>query len=228
MLLGDRIKNALNDNTTDPEQPSGDPSASEFPGRDDERLSHAEYAARTGYETRQLRRVLEEYAPENTEVSAELGAAYGRLTTTIAPFGRQHIAIEPRDGPRAEIRPLYPEVDACAGIASEMPIETDGVGLLVTWAVLQHVEPESFQDAVSEIGRVVSENGVCVCCEETHPDAGDNNGTFRRSVEEYQENMAGFELVHTEPRKLEPPNRETAGTVMVFSRSDVPSDYSRD
>lgn len=183
--------------------------------------SRPAFAAHTYYEVRSLKRLVDEYA--GPTATLELGCGYGRLSPWINEHTAEHVCVdvnaEALDKARALLGGLG--IDFREGEATAIPLETDSVGLVVTWTVLQHIPPESIAEAAAEIRRVLRPGGVLISCEETHQSRA-GPVVWPRPIDTWEELHAPLSLVHSERRQVSPlePGDEH-GHLMVFTAADT-------
>lgn len=188
-----------------------------FATRDDHRFDVPEILARNNFEYVQLARLLEEYAPDGADQCVDIGCAYGRFVPLLAEFSDTVVGVEPRDGVRRRAAELYPDANFAGAVASDIPLRDASADVAVVWKVIQHLEADEAEEALSEVQRILSTNGVFVLCEETSPNAGDDRGTFSRPADMYRRALDSLDLVALEPRSLgRGPTEYTTAEVMVF------------
>jgi SAM-dependent methyltransferase len=89
-------------------------------------------------------------APGTTVV--DLAAGTGKLTRLLVPTGARVVAVEPVDAMRAQLEAAVPEAEATAGLAEQIPLETDSVDGVT---VAQAFHWFATDDALAEIARVL-------------------------------------------------------------------------
>lgn len=185
--------------------------------------SRPQFSSNVYYDYRSFRRILEEQCGDRRfDRGLEVGCGYGRLT----PFFGLHVdemnGVDPDRNALATARRHYPDITFQHGTAQDVPFPDDAFDFLVTWTVLHHVPPEESLDAVGdELRRVLSDDGVLVCCEKVRGTDGQFN--WQRSREEYEAIFSPLSLRGRIERLLEPPQLEEIGRpvedVMLFARS---------
>jgi SAM-dependent methyltransferase len=87
----------------------------------------------------------------------DLAAGTGKLTSGLLPLGRTVTAVEPDDGMRAELSRRYPQVNAIAGTAEEIPLPAGSVDAVVVGQAFHWFDHDK---ALGEIGRVLRPGGA--------------------------------------------------------------------
>lgn len=165
-----------------------------------------EFVSNLYHEVAGLGDVLDDHLEKTPARSLEVGCGYGRLSPWIADHSEGHVGIDPDEGALEIAAEQYADIDT--GIefvparADSIPLPDDGVDLLVTWTVLQHVPNEAIRESVAELRRVLSPNGLAVCCERIRPPADDH--IWPRSLETYRHLFEPLELVDVRERPVEP------------------------
>lgn len=158
-----------------------------------------ELSARIYYEVAELDRLL---AGREFGRSLEIGCGYGRMSGWIANHADHPVAIEPNAEALAQAETLYPEIDFYEAVANDLPFPDDSFDLVVSWAVLTHVPPGTFEECVAEIDRVLTDDGTILLCEQT---AGhDGVANWPRDRSEYESRFDSLALVDTGERGAEP------------------------
>jgi len=174
-------------------------------------LSLPAFAARLYKETKLLGEAI---GNRRFRRSCEVGCGHGRLTGWVMDYSDKHHAVEPSTELRKAAMELYPSVKFYDVVAQALPFEDGFFDLVVSWTVLQHIQPLDVGRAISEIKRVTSPDGVIIIAENT---AGtETKRCWSRSVEQYQEYFRPFTLTWIKPRIIERTWKKDAGHVMRF------------
>ena len=172
------------------------------------------YAARLYLEVRLLREAL---ANCKAEKSLEIGCGYGRLTPWIAEFSKEHYAIDPEEKFIRDASLLHPQIHFQKAKAQKLPFPDDFFDLCLTWTVLQHIPPEEIVGAVNEIKRVAKQSAIIIVTEGVG--TFQNETTFYRTVESWEELFQPWKLVWQTDRSLEETTWKDQGKVMRFERN---------
>lgn len=154
------------------------------------------------------------------EKSLEIGCGYGRLSPIFAQFADSNFAIDINKDAVNIAQIHHPNIDFAVQNATDIDFPDDNFDLVTTWIILQHIPPEHIDDAISEITRVLSDDGILLMCEATrYPDQSDGH-TWDRAVEEYEDKFSSLRLKDQSyiDEIDELPDMETPGRVMLFER----------
>jgi len=161
--------------------------------------SRWELSARIYREARLLEEVL---AHEQFDRALEVGCGYGRLSGWIADRATRSIGIDPNGTALRKAKASYPNLAFARSLAEVLPFPGDSFDLAVSWAVLQHVRPDSIEAVAAEIRRVLEDDATILLCERTAGEPG--RTSWVRSVEEYRSLFAPYELRTVTDRPAEP------------------------
>lgn len=179
--------------------------------------SRPELSTRIYREVQQLGELLPE---ERFDRSLEIGCGYGRLSGWIAAHADEAVGVDPNERAIEVARTMHPELAFEATGADEIPFPDDHFDLLVSWAVLQHVPPESIEAVADEISRVLDEDATMVLCEMTSGESGRSN--WVRSPAEYESLFDPFEIRTRVERAAEPTfDYADHSETMVLARTDT-------
>jgi SAM-dependent methyltransferase len=156
--------------------------------------SPATLLARHNYEVMYLRRAL---TGVSVERSLEIGCGFGRLSPIVAEFSRHPTGIDINDRALDLARRCYPALTFERASVTNLSWPDDHFGLVVTWTVLQHIRPEFIDQAISEIRRVLTDDGVLILCETTTPVSDEDlavKHTWERGRDFYAERLSPFRL----------------------------------
>lgn len=154
------------------------------------------------------------------EKSLEIGCGYGRLSPIFAQFANSNFAIDINEDTVNIAQIHHPNIDFSVQNTTDIDFPDDNFDLVTTWTILQHVPPEHIDDAISEITRVLSDDGILLMCEATrYPDQSGGH-TWDRTVEEYEDKFSSLRLKDQSyiDEIDELPDMETPGRVMLFER----------
>lgn len=155
---------------------------------------------------------------ETYNKSLEIGCGYGRLSPIFDKFTDSHFAVDINEVPIHLAQRHYPDIEFSVQSAMDIEFSDNTFDLVTTWTVLQHISPNHIDEAISEISRVLTEDGTLLMCEATrYPDSSGGH-TWDRSIEEYQTKFPSMELVdYSYINEIdELPSMETPGRVMLF------------
>jgi SAM-dependent methyltransferase len=169
----------------------------------------ASLVVRTYIEQSEVRSYLTHVAKQTPLDSAcDVGAGYGRMSCVLKEFCDRVVAFEKDPMLVRKGSHLLPSIEYCRidSLAS-LPAADDEFDFALTFTVLQHLEDDFARSAITEICRVVRNDGYVLLCEETiddrdHP-ADQYAGYRPRRLERYKEWMRPFYLVATSPRLAE-------------------------
>lgn len=179
--------------------------------------SRPELSTRIYNEVQQLHELL---SGEQYDRSLEIGCGYGRLTPWIATHAETSVGIDPNKEAIEQARTMYPDLEFTATGADDLPFPDDEFDLVVSWAVLQHVPPDSIEQVAAELDRVSTDDGTIVLCEKTSGDPG--SMTWVRSPPEYEALFAPRELGALAARPAEPTfDYADYSETMVFTTNDL-------
>ncbi|MCU4741541.1 class I SAM-dependent methyltransferase [Halobacteria archaeon AArc-m2/3/4] len=184
-----------------------------------------EFASNLYHEVAGLGSVLDDHLEGTPERSIEVGCGYGRLSPWIAEYSEDHVGVDPDEDALERAVEQYGDIDSECGAETEpeaglefvparadsIPFPDDSFDLLVTWTVLQHVPDEVIRESATELRRVLSPDGLAVCCERLRPPADDH--IWPRSLETYQRLFEPLELVDVRERPVEPTWAEAMDTM---------------
>jgi len=114
--------------------------------------------------------------------SLEIGCGYGRLTPWISEYSDEAYAIEPEFKLLKHAQRLYPHVRFYKTTVQNLPFPNNYFELCVTWTVLQHIMPEELPQAVEEIKRVMSSEGIIILAEVTDEEKEVPFATWSHSI----------------------------------------------
>jgi len=188
----------------------------------------AAFAARTYLEQADVRALLRRATGAGRSgVACDVGSGYGRMSVVLSEFADRVIGIEREAHFVRDAASLLPAL-TFVHVASltRLPVQTATVDLLLTFTVLQHLIDPVAQATTQEIVRVLKPGGHLLICEETDPlhrdgatDDPDGMCTIGRPVTDYQRFFASFDLLATQPRRIEPTYpRADVGTYMLFRK----------
>src|SRR6476469_1283391 len=116
----------------------------------------ADYAEhRPGYPADSVRWALGAAARPVRDV-LDLAAGTGKLTEGLLPLGLTVTAVEPDDGMRAELSDRFPQVNALAGAAEEIPLAAGSVDAVLVGQAFHWFDQPA---ALGEIARVLRPGG---------------------------------------------------------------------
>ncbi len=164
--------------------------------------SRPEFSARLYYDVSALREPLEEFTPEQTDRTLEVGCGYGRLTPWIDDLVTQTDAVDPNESAIENATEQYPQINFSVELAQELPYPDDSFDLIVTWTVLQSIPPDVIHEVTEEMVRVLAPGGVLILAEQV--EKPDREITWSWSESEYQELFGSLELIESRPRPVEP------------------------
>ena len=160
-----------------------------------------DFSAKTYYEVREIRDLLNEYSDSSRFVnSLEVGCGYGRLSPWIAEHAERSWAIDPDREALREASRNHPSIVFRRAGVQDMPFEDNQFDLLVSWTVLQHVPEKNIGRATQEIRRVVRDSGVVILAEDTK--SGSSDTRWGRSKPRYEELLL-MKLVDSRPKPVE-------------------------
>jgi SAM-dependent methyltransferase len=87
----------------------------------------------------------------------DLAAGTGKLTSGLLPLGLTVTAVEPDDDMRAELSRRFPQVNATAGTAEDIPLPAGSVDAVVVGQAFHWFDHDR---ALAEIGRVLRPGGA--------------------------------------------------------------------
>lgn len=152
--------------------------------------------------------------------SLEIGCGYGRLSPIFSQFSNSSFAIDINEDAVRIAQTHYPEINFDVQNATDIGYSDDNFDIVTTWTALQHIPPEQIDDAISEITRVLSDDGTLLMCEATrYPDQSGGH-TWDRAVEEYEDKFSPLKLQkHSYIGEIDDlPDMETPGRVMLFEK----------
>jgi len=190
----------------------------------------AAFAARTYLEQRDARALWARAVGDRRQHAAcEIGAGFGRMTVVLTEFFDEVAGFEREGHFVQEAARLHPsirfvQVDAL----TRLPADDAAFDGVMTFTVLQHLTNAVAAQAAAEIVRVLKPGGHLLICEETDPDhrsgaIDDEHGacTIGRPISDYQALFAGFTLIETRRRRIEPTYpRPDVGTFMLFRKPE--------
>ena len=188
----------------------------------------AAFATRTYLEQADVRAFLTRVAGTGRlSLACDVGSGYGRMSAVLSEFADRVIGIEREPHFVSEASRLLPAIGFVRVAAlTELPVQTATADFVLTFTVLQHLIDPVVQATTQEIVRVLKPGGHVLICEETDPQHRDGaiddpNGmcTIGRPVTGYQRLFATFDLLATQPRRIEPTYpRGDVGTYMLFRK----------
>lgn len=95
--------------------------------------------------------------PERATVALDLGAGTGKFTELIVHRAATTIAVEPSDAMRAVLVDKLPGVEAVAGTAEDIPVESDTVSVVTVAQAFHWFDRDK---AAAEIHRVLKQGGT--------------------------------------------------------------------
>jgi len=170
----------------------------------------AEYTLRTYLEQNLVRSILQRFVGKIRR-ALDYGCGYGRLTCVLGEFAEEEVVgIDMRENviqlAKAVYKPWpkykflsFTDLPDYLGKSTEvvkLPFEDGYFNLTMTFTVLQHIQ--NVEDWLKELKRVTSKWFLAV--EEVKGKVSKHE--FPRPVEEYEELMKPFKLIHYEPRRL--------------------------
>jgi SAM-dependent methyltransferase len=190
----------------------------------------AAFATRTYLEHADVRSFVAQAAvSRQLDTACEVGAGYGRMTMVLSEFARRVVGLEREPHFVAEASRLHPGIEFVqVESLTELPLPTASVEFVLAFTVLQHLIDAVVEPTAREIDRILRPGGHLLLCEETDPsqrggDVDDPNGNciIGRPVGEHQRLFGRFDLVSTEPRRVEPTYaRPDTGTYMLFRKRE--------
>jgi SAM-dependent methyltransferase len=154
--------------------------------------------------------------------SLEIGCGYGRLTPWIMQHSEQHYAIEPETKLLNDAKKLYPDTYFYNYRVQDMTFPDSVFDLCVSWTVLQHIPPEQFNLAITQLKRVCSRKSVIILCEAVAGTLTNKKSrrTWERSLFDWSDSFFPWELKTFKRRKIERTFKGDSGFVMRFERNE--------
>jgi ubiquinone/menaquinone biosynthesis C-methylase UbiE len=190
---------------------------------------------RTAIEHAQTRQMLWDMPSglaKDLDAVCEVGAGFGRMTHMLAEDYANVVAFEREPHLIATLQRLVPKAKAVqVASLTKLPADDGSYALVLSFTVLQHMSDDEATAVLAEMARISS--WLVLVVEDTDPDHHYLDGkekthfTHGRTSKWYGEHLPGFELKHSEPRRVEPgftykgQPRPTVGEYMLFEK--VPS-----
>ena len=149
----------------------------------------------------------------------EVGCGYGRLSPWISEFGSDYVGIDIDSEALSIASNLYPNLSFQQGNVSEVTFDENCFDLVVSNTVLHHLPPDVFQDAVSNISRITTENGIF--CMAAVTEGPGNDMTWVRDKKEYEDRFAQYGFIMKSSVDRDLPWRDSTewvNTIMCFER----------
>lgn len=175
-----------------------------------------EFAASIYYELGFFEEVLPD---DNFSHVLEVGCGYGRLSPWISEYASDYVGIDINAEALNMASNLHPNLSFQEDNIAEITFDKNSFDLVVSNTVLHHIPPDVFQDAVSNISRIITANGTF--CMAGVTEGPGNNKTWVRSEKEYEDHFAkyGFTMKDTVDRDLPwRDSTEWVNTIMCFER----------
>lgn len=158
-----------------------------------------EYCAINYYIYKFLKEDLKE---EKYKKGLEVGSGYGRITPFLSEFCEQMFAIEPNERMLEIAKKHFPTIEFRQAKAQSLPFPDNKFDLVVTRAVLQHIPPNTIDEACNEIKRVLNEDGTLLLLEDTKG-SGDNSAYWVRKEKKYEELFQPLSVIKS--KYMKPP-----------------------
>jgi ubiquinone/menaquinone biosynthesis C-methylase UbiE len=127
----------------------------------------------------------------------ELGCGWGRISKILGTFCIKVYGIDIVLWAVEEARRYYPEGVFTLYDGNEIPYPDGYFGGLVSWTVMQHIEPHRIFQAASEIGRVL-QKGAYLAIYENVTRKPDSNYIWFRDAQFYFSLFKGFKAIEWE------------------------------
>lgn len=169
---------------------------------------------KTYYEVSSLKEIMNEY-DVSREVTAEVGAAYGRKSCWIHKGSEIHYAIEPSTSAYQSGKDYFPEIKWVNNTAQKFELDQKA-DFIFTWTVLQHVPDTEIEAAVENIVSHLDEGGYLLIAEDVH--GGPTETYYPRSEENYIQILSELEFIDSREREIGLDRDDGAGRLMVFRK----------
>jgi SAM-dependent methyltransferase len=153
--------------------------------------SPAQLLTRHNYEQRYVRELLDGRPIGD---SLEVGCGFGRMSYLLAQLVERHVAVDVNPEALELARRSYPDVDFRQASVTDLPFPDSSFDLVFTWTVLQHVPPDQVGRALSELRRVLRDDGVALLCEAARNPDSPGSHVWDRPASFYAEGLAPARL----------------------------------
>jgi len=154
-------------------------------------FSEDEFARRSDIALELLRSILKTVL-EGKRV-LDFGCGYGRMAKLLVEFCPFVVGVDIVEWAIEEARQHVPEAKFFAlSDGRSLPFPDGFFGGVLSWTVLQHIEPENVTDVVVELGRVIEPGGVVVLYENISTWHEDKSHIWFRSAEDYEKLFRGY------------------------------------